>query len=346
MADNHVFWGFHIFAQGDPLVMRGYVALGWPEAGDLSTLAPNRDAFRAKVMEAYGNVSHVTNSTGQLFRFSHEMKIGDHVIYRSKVDKQIHIGIVTGPYAHRPDLDAEYCQVRPLKWLKHLPATKFSQGALYELGSALTLFQVKNYASEFEAALEGKEANSVNEQSGGDDTVGIVAEEIEQTTEDFILKELERQYKGHPLQDFVANLLQTMGYRTRVNPKGADGGTDIIAHRDELQLEPPIIRVQVKSSPGSVSNQDVQALSGILGKGEYGLLVTLGSFTPQAKDFAKHRPEVRLIDGRDLVKLVLEHYEALDPRYKARLPLKRVYIPQPAEQESEQGLKNKAATGN
>jgi restriction system protein len=322
--------------------MKGYIALGWPEVGDLSTFAPSRDAFRAKVVEAFGNVSHATNSTGQLFRFVHEMKNGDLVIYRSKVDKQIHIGSVTGGFEYRPELNDNYPQLRPVKWLKHVPATKFSQGALYELGSALTLFQVKNYASEFEAALEGKELVSVNEQTGNDDTVAIVAEEIEQTTEDFILKELERHYKGHPLQDFVANLLQTMGYRTRVSPKGADGGTDIVAHRDELQLEPPIIRVQVKSGSGNVGSPEVQALSGSLGKGEYGLLVSLSGFSQQAKEFAKHRPDVRLVDGADLVRLVLEHYEALDPRFKARIPLKRVYIPQPTESAED---KAKAASG-
>lgn len=39
-----------------------------------------------------------------------------------------------------------------------------------------------------------------------------------------------------------------MEYRTRVSPEGPDGGVDIIAHKDELGFEPPIIKVQVKST--------------------------------------------------------------------------------------------------
>jgi len=77
--------------------------------------------------------------------------------------------------------------------------------------------------------------------------VGIVAEEIEENTRDFVLKTLAQELKGHPLSHFVANLLRTMGYRTRVSPEGPDGGIDIIAHKDELGFEPPIIKVQVKS---------------------------------------------------------------------------------------------------
>jgi restriction system protein len=42
------------------------------------------------------------------------------------------------------------------KWLRAVPRTHFTQGALYEIGSAMSFFQVKNYADEFRAALEGK----------------------------------------------------------------------------------------------------------------------------------------------------------------------------------------------
>lgn len=35
-----------------------------------------------------------------------------------------------------------------------------------------------------------------------------------------------------------------------------------------------------------------------------------------------------MIDGTELVTLILSHYEALDSRYKGILPLKRVYVPE------------------
>jgi len=339
MADTQVFWGFHIYAQGDALVKQGYIALGWHEMGNMSAIPATRDAFKGKVAEVYGQKTHVANSAGQLFRFLHEMEEGHLIVYRSKVDRQIHIGRVTGPYQHRPDLNKEYCQVRPLKWLKTVPATQFSQGALYELGSALTLFQVRNYADEFRAALTGEAALPIDK----DETVALVAEEVQQTTSDFILKQLSKNLKGYAFQAFVANLLETMGYRTHESPKGTDEGIDIIAHRDELKLEPPIIKVQVKSTDGSIGGPDVRALYGNLGSGEYGLLVSLGTFSRQAEDFARNKPNLRLIDGDELIDFVLEHYEQLDPRYKGMIPLKRVYIPEPVEQTAEAWQKTATA---
>jgi restriction system protein len=42
---------------------------------------------------------------------------------------------------------------------------------------------------------------------------------------------------------------------------------------------------------------------------------------------------VRLINGDELVDLVLQHYEQFDSKNKGILPLKRVYIPESLEEE-------------
>jgi restriction system protein len=61
---------------------------------------------------------------------------------------------------------------------------------------------------------------------------------------------------------------------------------------------------------------------------EFGLLVTLGVFTAQARSFAKSKSNLRLIDGEELVELVFQHYDQFDSRYKGLLPLRRVYVPE------------------
>jgi hypothetical protein len=65
--------------------------------------------------------------------------------------------------------------------------------------------------------------------------------------------------------------------------------------------------------------------SATLGHGEYGLLITISGFATTARDFAKTKNSIRLIDGPALVELLLEHYEDLQPKCKAMIPLKRVY---------------------
>ena len=326
---DQTLWGMHAGATGDAhrlFLEQKCVALGWEAFGDLSKLPANREAFKAEYGRVYPDTKPgaIPVNAGQLFRFVHEMRPGDLVLYTSKVEKKIHIGRVDGPYFYDPQGAPGYPHRRAVTWLKEVPRTRLSQGALYEIGSAMSLFQVKNYADEWLAVLQGQPLPPPDE----DDTVADVTENIIQSTRDFILKTLSREMKGHPLAEFVAHLLNTMGYYTRISPPGTDRGIDIIATRDELGFEPPIVKVQVKSSDGTTGRPDVQALYGNVEANEHGLFVALGGFTAQAADFARNKSNLRLIDGDALVDLILAHYEAFDSRYKGALPLKRVYVPE------------------
>jgi len=129
---------------------------------------------------------------------------------------------------------------------------------------------------------------------------------------------LAQELKGHGLESFVGHLLEIMGYRARVSPGGPDGGVDILAHEDELGFKPPMIKVQVKATEGNIGDPVVSALYGKVGEGEFGLLVNLGRFTKQAEQFARSKSNLRLIDGTELVSLILQHYEHLDSRYMSR----------------------------
>ena len=100
-------------------------------------------------------------------------------------------------------------------------------------------------------------------------------------------------------------------------------------------LKPPIVKVQVKSREGGTGEPEVSQLIGKLSPSEYGLFVTLGTFSPPARAFAKIRHNLRLIDGNELVDLIFLHYEQFDSRYKGLLPLKRVYVPEVLEEAQE-----------
>lgn len=335
MASEHQMWGIHggRFGDADTLFLQGgCVALGWPTAGDLSKLPANREGFKNRVAEVFPNMKQgaVPVNAGMLYRFMHEAKVGDIVVYPSKRDRHIHICQIKGDYEYSPKEEIAYPNHRKVKWLKDLPRTHFSQGALHELGTAMSFFAVTKYADEFLAAIEGKDVSVPVAQ---DETVALVANDIEDQTSDYVLKKLAQELKGGSFEDFVAHLLQAMGYKTQQpkRGKGADGGVDIIAHKDELGFEPPIIKVQVKSTEGKNSDKDVSALYGKLNPGEKALFVTLGEFTPPAENFARNKSDLRLINGDELVKLIFQHYEKFDSHYKGILPLKRVYVPDPEE---------------
>jgi restriction system protein len=262
-----------------------------------------------------------------LYRFIHEVQIGDYVVFPSKTDRKINIGTVEGDYFFE-DNDGEYVQRRKVKWLKHIPRLSFSQGALYEVGSAMSFFSVKNYADEFLSALDKDFKKSITSDDSEDESVGATAEDIVESTKDFILKELSRQLKGYDLEAFVADLLRAMGYRTTVSPQGGDSGIDITAYKDEL---PPRILVQVKSQDSDIKETTIQSLKGAMREGDYGLFVTLSNYTKNAQKYLDSTPIIRGINGTELVDLILKYYEDLSEKYRKMIPLKMVYIPVPKE---------------
>jgi restriction system protein len=105
-----------------------------------------------------------------LFRFVNEVRKGDLVVYRSKVTKLIHIGRIIDGYEYKPSLDPDYPHQRPTSWLHTVEPKKMTQGALYEIGSAITFFQVRNFADEWLGLLSsGSDERNQVKPIGRDD---------------------------------------------------------------------------------------------------------------------------------------------------------------------------------
>jgi len=322
-SDELRVWGIH--TTDDVLFLHNdVIAIGWKEFGDCNKLQPTREAYKLHYMNTYpgGKKGAVATSAGMLYRFALEMKIGDYVVFPSKSDRKINIGVVESDFIFESSADL-YVQQRKVKWLKHLPRTVFSQGALYELGSALSFFMLKNYADEYLQVLDKDFKPTVNIVEP-DETVAATASEIVETTRDFILKELSKNLKGFALEEFLADLLRAMGYRCKISPQGGDSGIDITAYKDEL---PPRILVQVKSQDGDIKEATIQSLKGAMREGDYGLFVTLSNYTKNAQKYLDNTPIIRGINGTELVDLILKYYDELSEKYRKMILLKKVYIP-------------------
>jgi restriction system protein len=326
MSKERTVWGFHMGAlHGTAPLTSGYITMGWPEVGDVSQIPASREAFKTAYAKAIpdSKPGTIPVSAGQIYRFVHEMKIGDIIVYPSKHDRMINIGEISGPYAYDPAASTEYPRRRPVNWLRNVSREEFSQSALYEAGSALTLFKITSHADEFLSALDGQPVPKAEKEDSS--TAIAIAEQFEESTEDFIIKRLKSAQTAYEFEHFVAHLLQCMGYHSRVTKASGDGGVDVIAHRDELGFEAPIIKVQCKQTLGNSGRPDVQKLFGAIERDEKGLFVTLGTFSPDARVFEQSKSNLRLIDGRGLIELIYNHYHKFSPRYQALVPLKRTY---------------------
>lgn len=236
----------------------------------------------------------------------------------------VNLGILQGGYIFDPITDPEYPNRRAVKRIKNIPRAEFSQNALHEIGSAVTLFQVRNNAEEFLLALEGNLApvTQVDEE-----IASAASEATEESTRDFVIKLLKSKLDPFQFEHFIGHLLERMGYHARVTRRSGDSGVDVIAHKDVLGFEPPIIKVQCKQILSNIGQPDVAQLYGHVQHGEFGLFVALGDHTPQARQFERSKNNLHLIGGSELCDLIFERYEAFDPKYRTLIPLQRSYLP-------------------
>ena len=84
-------------------------------------------------------------------------------------------------------------------------------------------------------------------------------------------------------------MLQAIGYQARITAYSQDGGVDVIAYRDPLGVEPPLIKVQCKHMTGTIGAPDVQQLVGTRSANELSVFVTLGSYSREALSIERVR---------------------------------------------------------
>lgn len=150
MATKRTIWGIHAGKQGaaeELFLSKAHIALGWDKLGDLSALPDDRRAFREHFMKAQS--TEKTRGAGQLYRFVHEMREGDLVVWPSQRDQQIRLGEVVGPYVFRSDIMAAYPHMRAVRWLATGPRAEFAPRALAEVDVPLALLRIKHHIPDF-----------------------------------------------------------------------------------------------------------------------------------------------------------------------------------------------------
>ncbi len=313
----------------DIFIQRKQLAISFSEVGgDASKLPPSRGAFK----EAFGRAANqprpgsIPIQAGQLYRFVHDMRIGDCVIYPRKIDRTLLWGEIAGPYVFDNEGSTEFTHRRSVVWHSKLSRDDFSQGALYELGSTLTLFEVKSFAAEFFRRFEGKPSKGDSGAQDEEADAGAVLD-VSETTRDFIARRIKTDLKGYPFEPFIADLFRAMGYRAHATRNMRDDGIDVIAHRDELGIEPPILKIQVKVQESNISADVVKAFYAMVQERDVGIFVTTGGFTAPATDFARTKGNFKLMGGVELVDLIERHYDRLDAKHRQLIPLRRVLVP-------------------
>jgi restriction system protein len=129
---------------------------------------------------------------------------------------------------------------------------------------------------------------------------------------------LERIGQNSPafFEQLIVELLVAMGYggsyrdASQQLGRSGDGGVDGVVNEDPLGLDRVYVQAKRYAKGNTVGRSEVQGFLGsLVGLGAAkGVFVTTSTFSPQARDFARHLPQrVILIDGEQLAELMVEH---------------------------------------
>lgn len=302
----------------DQFLRGGYAAIGWREIGLDLGFVKARDQLYSIMRSAYPDVGSaivIGNYVGQVARFLLEIQAGDYVITPAADTEWVHYGQVAEDpsyfYATEDD-GCPYRHRRRVRWAKQrLKRGDFSVPFQNTMRSSLTVFAVSQ-RDEFLVAIGLAEA--VPKIAAPYDPYRVVLEQV-----------LELDDKEFEI--LVGHLLTALGFEgSEVTGKTGDGGVDATGELNVAGLAKVKVFVQAKRYKlGSKVNAGVvKQLRQAIPFGGQGAFITTADYQGAAADVALEAgfPRIGLINGRQLVDLLVEHWGDIPPEFQERLGLK------------------------
>ena len=280
---------------------------------------PSRDALRQYLQN--------NNAADQLWRFAHDLQVGETVVLPCKLSRLVAVGKIAGDYRYQAM--TEYPHTRLVEWdAVDIPRSSFDQDLLYSFGGQLTVFQVNrtNAQERIDQVVRRHRGEGIADipaaaelADDGDNPV-----DWDEVIADYVASRIRQKFTGHRLEYLVEQILKAQGYTTLQTRRGADGGIDIVAGKGKMGFEEPRLCVQVKSGVSPVDLPDYNRLQGNVNSfgAHRGLLVSLSDFTRAVlNENERSFFQIRLWDSRQLTRNLLETYGELPADIRSDIPL-------------------------
>ena len=299
-------------------VSGGYIGIGWMAEYDLSTVK-DRDALHPLYRQAHpDDTSNIVigQQVGQIARFLLEIRAGDYVITPAADTEWLHYGqIAPDPsyfYADGED-GCPYRHRRKVEWAaQRLSRSEFSVPFQNTIRSSLTVFAVSQ-REEF-LGIIGRSDLTSKLATTRDDPHRVVLDRI-------------LALDAAEFEILVGHLLTALGFEgSEVTGKTGDGGVDAIGELNVSNLAKVKVFVQAKRYKvgAKVSSNTVRQLRQAIPFGGQGAFITTADFQGKAADVALETgfPRIGLINGSQLVDLLVEHWNDIPQEFRERLGLK------------------------
>lgn len=295
----------------------GYVAIGWIPK-NLSKIK-SREELYPLYKTAYPKDSSnivIGQQVGQIGRFLLEIKEGDYVITPAADTEWLHYGKVSADpsYAYvANDPTCPFPHRRHVVWSgKPVRRGDFSVPFQNTMRSSLTVFSVSQGAEFLQAIGQG--ALVPAQAAKPYDPYGVVLDQV-----------LELDDKEFEI--LVGHLLTALGFEgSEVVGKTGDGGVDATGELNVANLAKVKVFVQAKryKRGTKIAANVVRQLRQAIPFGGQGAFITTADFQSAAAEVALENgfPRIGLINGRQLVDLLIEHWGDIPLAFQDRLALK------------------------
>lgn len=258
----------------------------------------------------------IGQQVGQIMRFCEEIKPGDYIITPSANTDVLYYGIVENePYCflEKPADACPYRHRRRVKWSnKTASRSTFSVPFQNTMGSSLTVFGVSQVA-EFLTIINAEGYEPPEAPPAYNPYDSVLGQILTLDAKEFEI--------------LVSHLLAAMGFEeTEVTGKTGDGGVDATGILNVSNLAKVRVYVQAKRYKlgSKITSKVVKQLRASIPTGERGAFITTADFQRSAYEIASEVgfSRIGLINGRQLVDLLVEHWKDIPEDFQNKLGLK------------------------
>lgn len=307
----------HAFKSG------GYVAIGWFEDQDLAAVLQTNDkeALKTLYQQYYQEPSNVRvgQNVGTIWRFLTEVKADTYVVTPTDDSSKLLVGKVTGEYYFAEGaVDSPLPHRKKVTWYAEpLYRNTLSIPTQNTVGSLLAVFKIPQYdeiLSPYNVPFSAIQSKVI-------------------VTEEAINKLILSKVLALSAGDFeilVTEMLNAIGFEAEHVGKSGDNGVDVEGVLRVYEFATVDLKVQVKRyTQNKISHTDIKHFRSSVPEKSQAAFVTTSDFNKKAREEAEKRgfKKIGLINGKQLVGILVEHYDSLSPELKEKLNLQHTLIP-------------------
>lgn len=301
----------------------GYVAVDYGISEPYPIGKPREafeDAFKKYNSSVTSNVV-IGQQAGQITRFCEGLQVGDYVITPSDNNGVLYYGkVLDEPYRYEaePTDSCPYRHRRSVKWSENTESrSTFSVPFQNTIRSSLTVFSVSK-ATDFLTKIDADGYEPPAKAPPYNHYKSVLDQILTLDAQEF--------------EVLVKELLHAIGFEdTEVTGKPGDGGVDVIGLLNVFNLARVRVYVQAKRCElgKKITGNDVTQLRRAIRSNEQGAFITTADYQSSAHEAAEAagHPRIGLINGRQLVNLLVEHWKDIPEGFQSKLGLKIGLVP-------------------